>query len=321
MSLVEHAIRKLQDRRAAEDAQSPQAVSLGQTDTLPQLLVPEPPVPARAPAPARAPEAATVDSAMRPGGMIKSQITLNMAALRNGGLLPPEHEERQLSRQYRQIKRPLIANALGRGGERVKDGQLIVVTSAMPGEGKTFTTLNLALSLALEKDLNLVLVDADVGKPHLSRLFGATQLPGLLDVLRQPELDVEDVILPTSVPKLSFLPVGRRSSEATELLSSDRMHQLVHALGSHDEQRLVVFDSPPLLLTTESHALTQAGGQIVVVVRAGATTHATLMDALTYVRDHPAVSLVLNQSKDPAQGYYYYGYGDSGSGAVPPNLD
>src|SRR5690606_4713039 len=113
-----------------------------------------------------------------------------------------------LADQYRHIKRPLISNATGRGGERLERGQLIMMASAMPGEGKTFTSINLALSMALEKDLSVLLVDADVAKPHISRTFGVEQEPGLLDILKDESSRVESVILPTDVPNLCILPAG-----------------------------------------------------------------------------------------------------------------
>ncbi|MGH8324579.1 MAG: P-loop NTPase, partial [Steroidobacteraceae bacterium] len=153
-------------------------------------------------------------------------VSVNVAGLRVAGLLAPEHEERQLAQQYRQIKRPLIANAIGRGAPRLPNGHLVMVASAMPGEGKTFTAINLALSMSIEKDAHVLLVDADVAKPHISTLLGVPDAPGLLDVLRDPGLDVESVILQTDVPNLSFLPAGTRSEEATELLASARMEQV-----------------------------------------------------------------------------------------------
>ncbi len=277
MSLVEKAIRKVQE--TAPRGPNPEQVSTVRT---------EGPAPPRAPA-----------------------LALDRSALRAAGLLPPEEEERQLTQQYRRIKRPLIANAFGRGTARVPNGHLIVVTSAMAGEGKTFTSLNLALSLSVEQDMHVLLVDADVAKPHISRLFGVAEAPGLLDALRDPHLDMEGLILQTDVPNLSVLPAGTPSREATELLASQRMQQVATALGERDRQRIVLFDSPPLLQTTESLVLTQAAGQIVVVVRAESTPQPVLLDALKLLEGHTAVSLILNQSmKSATSDYYYYGYGD-----------
>ncbi len=285
MSVVEKAIRKLQEEKL-HSAEPAAATSEAQRN------------PAQESPPAHAPQ-----SALPP-------IVLERGALRAAGLLPPEEDASLLSRQYRKIKHPLVAQAIGRGVPRAPKGYLIMIASAMAGEGKTFTALNLALSLAMEKDLKVLLVDADVAKPQLSHVLGLGESPGLLDALRDPHLDVESLIRPTDVPTLSFLPAGLGSEEATELLSSARMEQIAELLGRYDSRRLVVFDSPPLLQTTESSALTHVAGQIVVVVRAESTPQPVLLDALKTLEGHPAVSLVLNQStRSVTSAYYYYGYG------------
>ncbi len=289
MSLVEKAIRKLQQSAAlAEPAPGPPIETGG---------------PAERSLSSTAPHGGR---AFRPA----SAVVFDRTALRNAGLLPPEAEERQLAEQYRRIKRPLIASAFGRGVPAVPNGHLIVVTSAMAGEGKTFTSVNLALSLALEMDMHTLLVDADVAKPQISRLLGLGKDPGLLDALRDPEVDVESLVQSTDVGNLAVLPAGGTSREATELLASQRMQQITVALGARDRQRIVLLDSPPLLQTSESHALTEAAGQILVVVRAEATPQPVLLDALKLLEGRGAVSLVLNQTRKSGTAYYYYGYGD-----------
>jgi protein-tyrosine kinase len=237
-------------------------------------------------------------------------IHVDEHALRAAGLVPPEHQQRALADQYRQIKRPLISQAIGRGAPRMPRGQLIMMASAMPGEGKTFTSINLAMSMALEKDVSVLLVDADVAKPHISRIFGVENEPGLLDVLRDPASNVEAMILPTDVPGLSILPSGRRSETATELLASHRMEETVSYLASSDPSRIVLIDSPPLLLTSESRVLAHCVGQVVIVVRADSTPQQAVLDAIDHLDEGKAVSLVLNQSKTSNPGYYY-GFGDA----------
>jgi protein-tyrosine kinase len=233
-------------------------------------------------------------------------VNVSLPSLRAAGLLAPEDEEYQLAQEYRQIKRPLIVKAFGRGTPRVPNGHIIMVASALAGEGKTFTAVNLALSMSIEKDVHVLLVDADVAKPLLTNVLGLTDAPGLLDVLRDNGLDVEQVILRTNVPNLSVLPAGRHSAETTELLASARMEEVFRAIAQRDERRLALFDSPPLLLTTESPALAQVAGQVVMVVCAGVTPRQAVLHALAHVGTHPAVSLVLNQCRTPAHPAYYY---------------
>ncbi len=283
MSVVEKAIRKLQESQAGGAAAPPAGAA------------PAPPNTAGGSAPAH------------PRG---EKIVIERGTLRSAGLLPPEADMPMLARQYRKIKQPLIARAVGRGVPRAPKGYLVMIASAMTGEGKTFTAVNLALSMALEKDVKVLLVDADVAKPNLSQVLGLGKAQGLLDVLRQPELDVESLIHPTDLPTLAVLPAGTGAHEATELLASARMGQLTEILGENDMRRIVVFDSAPLLQTTESTALARVVGEVVVVVRAESTPQPVLLDALKVLEGHNSVSLVLNQSVRTADAaYYYYGYG------------
>ena len=242
-------------------------------------------------------------------------ISIDQDALRAAGLLAPKHQEREIASQYRQIKRPLIAAAMGKGQEPVSRGRLIMVASAMSGEGKTFTAINLAFSMAMEKDLHVVLVDGDVAKPQISKMFGVSTERGLLDSVTDPTIDLETLILPTDVPNLLLLPAGTHSDRATELLASERMVEAMSVLLRRDERRIFVFDSPPLLLSTEAPALAELAGQTVVVVRAGYTEHHILLAALNRLPEGASPSLVLNQSTVKGGGYYYYGYG------TPPETD
>ncbi len=300
MSVVEKAIRKLRKERE-QSADESQASAPSQASAAPQANEPAQPRAAAAPAAGQA------------------TVILDRATLRAAGLMPPEEELDMITRQYRKIKHPLVARAMGRGVPREPKGFLIMIASAMSGEGKSFTAMNLALSLSLEKDLTVLLVDADAPKPHLSRVMGLADAPGLLDVLRDQQQDVESLIHPTNVRSLSFLPLGVGGDDATELLSSARMERAAALLGQRDSHRIVVFDSPPLLQTTESPALARAAGQIVVVVRADSTPQPVLLDALNTLQGHAAVSLVLNQSTQSGTApYYYYGYeSKGGSGAAP----
>lgn len=241
-------------------------------------------------------------------------IRIDRNALRTAGLLPPEQQERRLAAEYRHIKRPLLAAALGRGQEPVPNGGLIMLASALPGEGKTFTSMNVALSMALERDITVLLVDADVAKPHISRVFGVDSEPGLTDALNDASIDIESLVIPTDIKGLSLLPAGHTTETATELLASERMQQIVAELNRNDMNRLVLFDSPPLLLTNESRALADVVGQIVLVVRAGTTPRQAVIEALEFLGEGKTVSLVLNQSEAaPTLNHYGYGYGEYGA--------
>jgi protein-tyrosine kinase len=301
MSLVERALKKIQESRAqVPPAHAPQP----SLNTVPMQVA--------RPTPAPVAHAAPVVSAVptlepaRPTRIVH----IDRDALRQAELLPPASQERQLAGEYRQIKRPLIANALGRGVPKLPSGHRIMIASAMPGDGKTFTSINLALSFALEKDLSVVLVDADVAKAHLSRTFGVHNELGLMDLLRDEKLDVEAAILPTDVPGLSILPAGKAHETANELLASARMEQIANQITVRYPNRIVLFDSPPLLITTEAMPLSAAVGQIVMVVRAGVTPQRAVLDAIELLGEGKSIGLVLNQTDEQVRpGYYYQYYG------------
>jgi len=236
-------------------------------------------------------------------------ISIDQDALRATGLLPPRHQEREIASQYRQIKRPLIAAAMGKGQDPIPNGRLMMVASALPGEGKTFTAINLAFSMAMEKDLQVVLVDGDVAKPQISKMFGVAAERGLLDAVVDPVIQPEPLILPTDVPNLFLLPAGTHSDRATELLASERMVEVMSWLLSQDQRRIFIFDSPPLLLSTEAPALAEVAGQILVVVRAEFTEYHVLTDALNRLPEGCSPSLVLNQSTEKSNAYRYHAYG------------
>jgi exopolysaccharide/PEP-CTERM locus tyrosine autokinase len=231
--------------------------------------------------------------------------------LRQAGLLPPASEERGIAHQFRSIKRPLIRRAfesLPAGWPDDRARRSIMVTSAMPGDGKTFTSFNLALSLAMERDHSVILVDGDVLKPHLSQLLQAAKEPGLMNVLDGSAPDTASVILPTDVPGLAVLPVGRRATNASELLASARMLGVIHELETLDPNIIVVVDSPPILLTSEARVLAGLFAQVVMVVRSGGTPQQAVLDAVKLMGEGPRVNLVLNQAQH-AGGSGYYGYG------------
>jgi exopolysaccharide/PEP-CTERM locus tyrosine autokinase len=237
-------------------------------------------------------------------------ITLDLDAMRKAGLLPPADVQQVVARQFRRIKLPLIEAATGKAEVPIQNGNLIMVASALPGEGKTFTSVNLAFSLARERDLDVVLVDADVAKPHITDVLGLREEPGLMDALADEARDVASLILQTDVPRLSILPAGSGSEEsATELLASARMQALVRRMFRLKPNRIVLFDSPPVLVTNESEVLSRLVGQIVLVVRAGVTPQAAVLDAIGMLGDKP-IGVVLNQvPREPSAGHYGYGYG------------
>jgi exopolysaccharide/PEP-CTERM locus tyrosine autokinase len=237
------------------------------------------------------------------------RVVLDLAKLAKAGLITPDAPRSQIADEFRIVKRPLIANALGKAALPVDRGNLIMVTSALAGEGKTFTAANLAMSMAMELDSTVLLVDADVANPTVPAIFGLREPRGLMDLLTDPSMRVPDVLLRTNIDRLSLLPAGKAHRRATELLASDAMARLLREIASRYPDRIVICDAPPLLPTTESRALAMHMGQIVVVVEADRTTHSTLKHALAMVEDCPVVMTMLNKAARSDVGSYYGYYG------------
>jgi len=234
-----------------------------------------------------------------------AQVVLDIPALERAGHLVPTDARSALAEEFRHIKRPVLRNMRGRKGE----GRMshVMVTSALPGEGKTFCAINLAMSLALEIDLSVILIDADVLRPGVLKRLGLSPHRGLLDLLTDAKLDIADVLLATNVPKLSLISAGTYNRRSAELLDSAAMNRLLDDLAVRFRDHLIVFDAPPLLLTNEAKVLASRVGQVLMVVEASRTQRSAVEKALAAVDQCPAVMCVLNRADEPVA---HYGYGD-----------
>lgn len=250
------------------------------------------------------PESASpVDASREVVAPAAKRVDPDWARLRRLGLLTPTSGESELNEYYRFIKRPLLNTAFG--GESVNN--LIMVTSAIPGEGKTFTSINLAVSIARELDSTVLLVDADVTNRATSRLLGVSDQPGLMDVLAGDAYGVGDVILSTGMDRLRIIPAGKRNPgiNTDELLASRRMRDLVEELARRYPDRVVLFDAPPLLATSQASNLAERMSQVVMVVAAGRTLQSQVLDAVEAIKPGPHVGLVLNMTgeRSASDGY------------------
>ena len=234
-------------------------------------------------------------------------------ALIRGGLLAPLDQAIPVADEFRRIKRPLIDNFLNAPPEAAEFMSMIVVTSAMPGVGKTFCAVNLAASISLERELSVLLVDADVASPKISTSFGFGDRPGLVDLLEEEELAIEDVLVRTDLNDIQILPAGRKHRQSTELLASERMATVMHELATRYPDRIIVADSPPLLATSEAQVVARKAGQIALVLECGKTEELEVHEAVAMLRPEQAVNAILNKSIYSQSGAYYGGgYGGYG---------
>jgi protein-tyrosine kinase len=244
-----------------------------------------------------------------PSPATQKKVDINLERLSELGFITAGGGRSLISEQFRMIKRPLIKRAFGPRDVSGNPNNLIMVTSSLPGEGKTFCSINLAMSIAMELDHTVLLVDADVARPAMLGYLGIEADGGLMDLLVDEKTDMSDVMLKTNVDTLSILPPGRNHSHASELLASQSMHVLLEEIANRYPDRIIIFDSPPLLVTSEAHVLAGKMGQIVVIVEAESTTQQAVKASLDQLKGCPSVNLIYNKSKVfPGTKQYGYGY-------------
>lgn len=315
MSTIEQAARRLEQlRRAGVDvsdlpsnppaAPHESAAPLGDDAVLAKQIVEIGLAQQTSPS---APAAVAPVTSPTPSDRKSRQVDLDFLRMQRAGLLVPGQPRSQLEEEIRIIKRPLLDNVKGQASMRPDRANLIMVTSSTAGEGKTQIALNLAVSIAMELDHTVLLVEADVIRPTALNRVGVQADKGLLDLLQNPGMDLSEVLLRTNIPKLTLLPTGTGNARSTELLASGAMSHLLNELASKYNDRVIVFDTPPLLSTTESRVLAAQMGQVVMVVEAVKTPLPMIKQAFATLEDHPVVMTVLNKYRGP-KGHNTYGY-------------
>jgi len=232
-------------------------------------------------------------------------VEIDLQRLGAMGYLTPAGPRTQIENEFRVIKRPLLRNVFDRADAPVERANLIMVTSSLPGEGKTFVAINLAISMAMELDTTVLLVDADVSRPSVLQRLGVEPSPGLLDLLSDTSRGLSDVLLRTNIQHLSILPAGTPDARATEMLASVQMTRLLDDVSSRYSDRIIVFDAPPLLPSPESRVLASHMGQIVVLVEAESTSYQTVAATMATLEGCPVVLPLLNKTNRTQVGTYY----------------
>lgn len=229
--------------------------------------------------------------------------------LEEQGLIIPESGSSRLLEEFRILKRQVMQSATSGGNGY---GQRVLVCSPLPGEGKTFTACNLALAMAVEKDSEVVLVDADFAKPSVLSTLGLSGGKGLMDALSDPSIAVEDCVIRTDMPGFSVLPAGTQTEHDSEYLGSERTHDVLARLTQGAPNRLVIFDSPPALAASPAAELADHVAQALLIARADKTSRSSLEDAVSLLADCQDIKLVLNATSFSPSGRRfgtYYGYG------------
>lgn len=256
------------------------------------------------------------DIPRHPEAFVSKKINLPIRAMQQQGFLTPDGLSSRLSDEYRTIKRPLLENISGSRASHVDNPNLIMVTSSVSGEGKTYTAINLAMSIAMEQGKSVMLVDADTAKASATKTLGIeADAMGLTTLLEAPETSFSEVMLRTDIENLTVLPAGEPHERSNELFASKVMADLMSELSQRYKDRVIVFDSPPLLQTTEAAVLASRVGQVVFVVAAESTLEGAVGEAIKQLGDDKIIGCVLNKYEKKlgdasAYGYGYgYGYG------------
>jgi exopolysaccharide/PEP-CTERM locus tyrosine autokinase len=309
VSIIEKAASRIDLQRNTPAAKTPETAAVDAIEAAPHVVLTPVAPPAQA-EPAAAPKAA--EDAPQPAQKFSTRrVELDLNRMRDMGMVTAAAGRTRLLEDFRVIKRPLLQRAFAERTAGEKPGNLIMVTSSLPGEGKTYCAINLAMSIAMELDHTVLLVDADVARPSVLRSLGLPAHRGLMDVLVDDKIDMADVMLRTNVDTLSILPAGTSTPRATELLASSAMSTLVDEIANRYPDRVVIFDSPPLLLTSESRELASHMGQIVMVVEAQTTTQHAVKEALHQLEGYPNINLIYNKTREfpGIEETYDYHYG------------
>ena len=244
---------------------------------------------------------------------VESQVSIDWMRLAAEGFLDQNNTKSQLAEEFRVIKRPLVNNIQDAAINGIQRSNLILICSSLPGEGKTFVSINLALSIANELDKKVLLIDADVEKPSISKQFGIKASTGLIEYLENDKITFSDILLKTDLPNLSLIPAGKKHKYSTELLSSQRMYLFADEVSRRYSDRVVIFDSPPLLVATQAQVLAELVGQVVLVIGAEETPQSVVNDSIAKLANCDVVMTLLNKTKKELDLYgYNYGYGKYG---------
>ena len=343
MSIIEKAARRIDKTKEALGASQPatplaadvpaiidaeSVITPASADALQATVITATPVPEPVPVPlAAAPAVVPAEAVLpeisaepvvvaeaapvKPRKHTTRKVELDLNRMRDMGMVTAAGGRTLLVEDFRIIKRPLIKRAFAEPSPGQPPGNLIMITSSVPGEGKTYCAINLAMSIAMELDHTVLLIDADVARPSVLRTLGLPAQRGLMDILLDDKLDLSDVMLRTNVETLSLLPAGTSTPRATELLASQTMKSFVYEIANRYPDRIVIFDSPPLLLTSEAHVLATHMGQIVLVVESETTTQHAVKESLRQLEGCSNVNMIYNKTREfpGIEETYDYHYG------------
>jgi protein-tyrosine kinase len=231
------------------------------------------------------------------GNNVTSTIQIDFGMLEKKGFVSTNPQRQLINEEFRAIKRKLLDNAFGPLSKSLKNSNIIMVTSSRHGEGKTFTAINLALSIALEKDKTVLLVDADVIRPSIMKTLELERRQGLMEYLLGGDQDISEVMYKTNLDNLRIIPAGQSHHLSTELLASEKMFEAVKEFANRYTDRVVIVDTPPLLGINETTILANLAGQALVVTQETKTKLVDVEEAVRHLNPEMAIGFVVNKSE------------------------
>jgi receptor protein-tyrosine kinase len=240
------------------------------------------------------------------------KIEIDFAMLESKGFVSTNSQRQLINEEYRAIKRKLLDNAFGPLSKSLNNSNIIMVTSSRPGEGKTFTAINLALSIALEQDKTVLLVDADVLRPNVMRTLEQENKQGLMEYLLGEKDNISEVMCRTNLENLRIVSAGKSHHLSTELLASEKMYVAVEEFANRYTDRVVIVDTPPLLGINETAILANLAGQALVVTEEARTKLVDVQKAVEQLNPEMAIGFIVNKAEKGSSdgtgyGYYYAG--------------
>lgn len=235
---------------------------------------------------------------------------VNRELLRENGMIDPDGGVTELLEEFRIVRRELLGDARENGSA---EARRILVCSPHPGEGKTYCATNLAIAMAAERDIEVLLVDADFAKPSIPGLLGIEPGRGLMDCLADASISPEELVISTDINGLFVLPAGNRTTLDTEYLASKRTRAVLDRLSQGAPDRIVIFDTPPALAASPAAELAKHVGQALLIVRADVTGQSALEDAYQLLSACPDIKLLLNGTHFSPSGRSFGSYEGYGS--------
>jgi exopolysaccharide/PEP-CTERM locus tyrosine autokinase len=236
-------------------------------------------------------------------------VSIDVNRLHDKGFVTPGRSSAtKMAQDLQLIKRRILTKMEDLRARGEPAGNMILVTSSIPREGKSFFSLNIALSAAMELDYTVLLVDADAAKNDVSNVLSIEAKIGLTDLLADDQLRLSEALIKTNIGNFAILPAGQRLPNTSELLASDHALSLFQDIANQNKDRLVILDGPPLLATSDASVLSSLVGQVVVVAEAGRITEAQLEESLSRLDHSKSIGLVLNKIKEGPRNHHYDSY-------------